>query len=242
MVSIENVPSMKYVTKQLKMPFNPVNMTEDYMAVLLIKDSTQSLSILSNKMLYRDIKYSRYYKPNIYKEKIFNHQINVRMTSSDAKNMANFTKVLKMLFLNKSSTIKNKNVVIDTSTFHENFINSVGSKMYLEIAKKYVELLAKFINTTCSGLKQSNKFIYMNTTNWDISADNRANMASASARMLNPLAMIYFLMKKNPEYLSPLDGFTFIILDGDHGYVKFDASTLIKREQFLYLTYLDALK
>ena len=51
----------------------------------------------------------------------------------------------------------------------------------------------------------------MNTTNWDISADNRANMASASARMLNPLAMIYFLMKKNPEYLSPLDGFTFII-------------------------------
>ena len=228
MVSIENVPSMKYVTKQLKMPFNPVNMTEDYMAVLLIKDSTQSLSILSNKMLYRDIKYSRYYKPNIYKEKIFNHQINVRMTSSDAKNMANFTKVLKMLFLNKSNTIKNKNVVIDTSTFHENFINSVGSKMYLEIAKKYVELLAKFINTTCSGLKQSNKFIYMNTTNWDISADNRANMASASARMLNPLAMIYFLMKKNPEYLSPLDGFTFIILDGDHGYVKFDASNFNK--------------
>ena len=64
MVSIENVPSMKYVTKQLKMPFNSVNMTEDYMAVLLIKDSTQSLSILSNKMLYRDIKYNRYYKPN----------------------------------------------------------------------------------------------------------------------------------------------------------------------------------
>lgn len=228
MVSIENVPLMKYVTKQLKMPFNPSIMTEDYMGVLLIKDSSQSLSVLNNKMLYRDIKYNRYFKPILYKEKIFNHQINVRMTSTDAKAMANFTKVLKMLFINKANTIKNKNVIIDTSVFHENFIKSVGTKMYLEICKKYVELLGKFINTTCSGLNQSNKFIYMNTVNWDISADNKANMASASARMLNPLAMIYFLMKKSPESLDILKDFTFIILDGENGYIKFDASNFNK--------------
>ena len=217
---LRTVKDLKYTKQPFRLPFDPKKVNDNYFVGLMIRNTTQALSIINNPLVVRASSYLRYYKPYAYNDKIFTKTIRVKMSNSDAKEITQFVRNEKLSFFNRASQIKNKNILVDTSLVHYNFIENCKGRSYMNICTSYVDHLMYYINTTCAGLNQQNRFLILNVADWGINAANRSKVMSTNHKQINPISMLYFLMKKDPEKLSVLKDYTLIILDGKSGWIK----------------------
>lgn len=221
-LKFELIKDLKYVKQQFRLPYDPKKQTDNYLIAMIIKNTAQSLSIISNPLVQRGSNYLRYYKPMVYTDKIFTKTIRERMDNSELKELTQFARSEKLSFFNKANTIKNKNVFVDTSPVHSHFIDNCKGRSYMNICTSYIDHLVYYMTKTCAGLNHEHRFFAINVADWGISASNRAANLSTNHKMLNPISILYYLMKKDPEKLSALKDYTFIFLDGTSGWFKWD--------------------
>lgn len=224
MIILEKESELKYVNRSFYLPHDMKKTTDGYLLGLLIKSSMDSVTILDNKMVHRDNKYMRYFKPVLYKDKVYSHLIEVKMTSSDINDMNSFARTMKLSFFSKASTVKDKNILVDTSPLHATFFDNCKGKNYIDICKSYVDHLVYYMNNTCKELNHKNRFLIINVANWGVNSSNRSKVVSANHKMLNPISMIYTLLKKSPDTLEKLNAYELIILDGDDGWFRWNIS------------------
>ena len=227
MTLVEKEQELKYINKQFYLPHDARNVNEDYLIGFLIKSSTDAITIVENKMVHKDNKYMRYFKPARYKDKVYNHTIDEKLSSSDITDMNSFAKTMKLSFFSKDNSIKNKNVIVDTSPLHSTFFENCKGKNYLDICKAYIDHLVYYFNNTCKELNHKTRFLILNVANWGISRSNSSKVASANHKMLNPLSMIYTLLKKSPDTLEKLNSYELIVLDSDNGWFRW---SIVNRE------------
>lgn len=227
--TIEEQPKLKFLHKQVYLPFDKKTPMENIFIGLLISDSTQMGSILKNKLFKQTPKIARYYKPFQYKDKIFNTNIRYKMNNDEKHQLTDLCKTYKLSFFNKPNSIKNKNIVVDTSLINQNFINHCLGKSYMLTCVSYIEHLSYYLKTTCSGLKQERRYLFLNTQDWDINEETKSKILTTNQKMINPLSMIYFLIKKNSDKLELLKDYTIVISDGSEGWFYWDMKDLDNR-------------
>ena len=224
MIILEKELELKYVNRSFYLPHDTRNTSEGYFLGLLIKSSTDAVTILDNKMVHRDNKYLRYFKPVLYKDKVYSHLIELKLTSSDITDMNSFARTMHLSFFSKGSVVKDKNILVDTSPLHSTFFDNCKGKNYLDICKSYVEHLTYYMNITCKDLHHKNRFLIINVSNWGISSSNKSKVVSANHKMLNPISIIYTLLKKSPNTLEKLNAYELIVLDNDNGWFRWNIS------------------
>ena len=143
-----------------------------------------------------------------------NHTINEKLSPSDKSDLNSFTKTMGLTFFDRANTIKNKNVVVDTSVVTSAFFNNCQGKNYLDICRSFVDHLTYYFNTVCKGLDHENRFLIINVSNWGISSENKSKIISANHKALNPMSIIYTLLVKYVDVKIKLNIFTiaFVII------------------------------
>ena len=221
-MEIYGAKSFVYNTSTTHFPFAKGTTTDSNVAYLMIKDSTEAVGILKNKKFGggKNLKYTRYFKPKMYYAKIFTKNIRRKMLPAETKDMRASVSNIGMVFFDKTAPIKNKNVVVDLSTFNDAFFTSVEGKNLKLIANMYVSYLSKYIETYC-GFNHPNKYIVLNLEDWNVNTDTLASATASMNKNLNPIAIIYYLMRYDLASLDPLKGYTFVLLDGEIGWSVF---------------------
>ena len=225
MILLEKVPELKYSNQPFHLPYNNLKPNDNYMIGLLVKNTNDAVTVFSNKMVVaKDRKYARYFKPAIYKDKIYNHTINEKLSPSDKSDLNSFTKTMGLTFFDRANAIKNKNVVVDTSLVTSAFFSNCQGKNYLDICRSFVDHLTYYFNTVCKGLDHENRFLIINVSNWGISSENKSKIISANHKALNPMSIIYTLLLKDPDKLEKLNPYELIVLDNDSGWFRWNIS------------------
>lgn len=224
MILLEKEPELEYVNRSFYLPHNVKKPTDDYLVTLLIKSSSDAITVIDNKMVHKDNKYMRYFKPVLYKDKVYSHLIEEKMTSSDVTDMSSFVRTMHLSFFSKGNTIKEKNVLVDTSPLHSTFFENCKGKNYIDICKSYVDHLVYYMDNTCKDLKHKNRFMLINVANWGLNTANRSKVVSVNHKMLNPISMIYTLLRKSPNTLEKLNEYELIVLDDNNGWFRWNIS------------------
>ena len=221
---LEDYGELKYKTTVTRLPYDPKKPLEGTFIGLLIKNPTQCSDILKNRLLYRDSKFARYYKPFRYTDKIFTTTIREKMDASEIATLSNDVKKLKLTLYTKPAGVRNKNIFVDTSDVNSAFLEHSKGKNYPILCKSYVRHLARYLKTVCAGLNHEHRYLILDTKSWGISTSNRSKVMSINQKMMNPISMFYELLKKDPEGLEPLKDYTLIILDDTFGLFYWDMS------------------
>ena len=226
-VHIESKPSLKYLKDIFTLPFDINKPNEGYLLIPLIKDVSNFIPMIAENLLVSNVfKYQKLFRPMRYNDKIFNSQIKYKLGSDEVIELTALAKNMKLQFSDKVSSIKKKNTIMDTSILHKNFIQYSASKNYILICKSYIEHLVYYIDTVCKGFEQEHRYLLINSATWDISYENKAKVISLNSKLINPITMFYTLSKKEPELLKKLEKYTFIIEDGDHGWIWFNGNEI----------------
>lgn len=229
MDKMELQKELKIVRIPVKLPYDSKKTLDDYLIALLIKDSNQAKDILNNHLIKKESKYARYFKPYIYTDKIFNKVVRKKMKAEEKADLNEIAKNMKLSFFNKTASIKNKNVIVDTSDMQSAFIEYSAGRNYKAICESYIEHLAYFLNTACSGLNQSHRYLFINTLDWGINESNKAKVLSTNQRLINPISIIYYLLIKNIDALAPLDNYTLVVFDGETSWFKWSIKNRDKK-------------
>ena len=229
MDKMELQKELKIVRIPVKLPYDSKKTLDDYLIALLIKDSNQAKDILNNHLIKKESKYARYFKPYIYNDKIFNKVVRKKMKAEEKADLNEIAKNMKLSFFNKTASIKNKNVIVDTSDMQSAFIEYSAGRNYKAICESYIEHLAYFLNTACSGLNQSHRYLFINTLDWGINESNKAKVLSTNQRLINPISIIYYLLIKNIDALAPLDNYTLVVFDGETSWFKWSIKNRDKK-------------
>ena len=224
MVILEKVPDLKYLTQPFRLPYLEDDKRNGSEAILLIRNTNQATSILDNPLVKRDMTYTKYYKMQLYVAKFFTKQQKLRFTPSDQKDMTSFLRSIRMTLAIKMNQVGKKNFVFDTSAFNTAFFEDCEGRNKNIIAEKYAKELQLYLIK--DKFEHKNKYIFLNIADWGIDASNKSTIASSMSKQLNPIHIIYHLLKKNLEALEPLKEYKLIVLDGDHGWFKLDLSTV----------------
>lgn len=225
-------PEYKYQTQVLKLPFQPKGTLVNTYIGLIIKDTNQAIDILNNPKIKRDIKFSRYYKPYLFRDRVFTYNARYKMAPSEMADLTSFAKTLNLTFYNRPLAVKNKNILVDTSLLNTVYFDHTKGRAYKLIAQQYIVHLQRYLSTFCK-FPHTNRYLMINISDWGISGDNKAQQLSAANRFLNPISIIYFLLKKKMmEDLEPLKEYKLIVLDGKNGWFWLDLGTLDK-ESFM---------
>jgi hypothetical protein len=221
-MEIFGAKSFAYNTSTTHFPFAKGTTTDNNVVYLMIKDTTQAIGILKNKKFGggKNSRYTRYFKPKAYNAKIFSKTIKRKTLPSEIKDLRASISNIGMVYFNDIHPINKKNVVVDLSTFNEAFFNAIEGKNMKLIATMYIEYLKKYIETYCPK-DHPNKFIVLNIEDWHISRDTLAKTTSSMNKHLNPISILYYLMKFDIKGLEPLEGYQFVILDGESGWMTF---------------------
>ena len=227
--------SFAYMTSSTHFPFAKGTTTDNNVAYLMIKDTTQSIGIIKNKKFGggKNSKYTRYFKPRVYNAKIFTKTVRRKMQPSEIKDLRASISNIGMVYFDKPVAIKNKNVVVDLSTFNDAFFTSVEGKNLKLIANLYVSFLKKYMETYC-GFTQENKFIIINIEDWHVTTKVLNKAITGMDKHLNPISILYYLMKNDLKALEVFEGYRFLILDGENGWITFKLED-IDSESYLKL-------
>lgn len=224
-MDIFSVADFRYNAQTVKLPIADKTNLEDNMLVMLIRDTSNTIDIFKNSRFTAQDKYGRYYKPKQYVDKIMHKQVKWKMNSSDMKDTKTFASSLGLVYYDNPKAIAKKNVVLDTSTFHSEFFSKCEGKDLKLVSTEYVVHLRNFIEE-CN-FPHEHKYIVINTNDWGIDQSNKANTFSSTNRHLNPINIIYYLMKKDHEILKEnLKSYRVLILDSDNGWFVFEVDRI----------------
>lgn len=163
-----------------------------------------------------------------YTTKIRQYLIKDRLkTSSDLINIYNQVKAqvpkIKRTYV-KPEMYKGLNTFIDLSYYNGIFLNHIGYQRDVAI-KFYWEFLNRMLNGTDSYFRDnySKNTIFVPIWNgaWDVKPDTYVYDWKEN---LNPISMIFRMIRRNPEELSKLSKYNFIFI-GKTGYFRVDFST-----------------
>ena len=143
-------PEYKYQTQVLKLPFQPKGTLVNTFIGLIIKDTNQAIDILNNPKIKRDIKFSRYYKPFIFRDRVFTYNARYKMTPSEAQELSSFCKTLNLTFYNRPLPVKDKNILVDTSLLNTTYFEHMKGRAYMLIAEQYIAHLARYLTNYCN--------------------------------------------------------------------------------------------
>lgn len=225
---LDDLDELKYYRNVVRLPYDKKEPLKNTFIGLLIRDPNQSINTLNNKLIYRDNKHARYFLPFRYQDKIFTTTVRQKLTNDDIKNYTAFFHTHKLAFYSKSVQVKDKNIIVDTSPVNVAFMDHCTGKSYPMLCESYIKHLGYYLDKVC-GLKQKSRYLFLNTKDWGISAANRSKVTSANQKMMNPLSMIYELLKKKPDALKELDSYTLVIFDSDIGYFKWSIKNRDKK-------------
>lgn len=236
MITLDRVNPFKYTKQKLKLPYDASTPGYEFRLVMLLSDHRDSITLLNQDSYRVATTYKRYYRPYKVRQKFFAKMIQTRLDQTQMSDMATFCKnELNMLYLAKPNVIKNRNIAIDTSDFHKNFISSIGNRGYKLVANAYVDKLKEFITLSMVGSTHKHKYILVDAANWDISGVNKKDVVNMSAKLINPLSMIYFLLRKNFTALKEsFSDYTFLIFDGAMGWFYFNGADIDKRTHLAF--------
>lgn len=224
---IQKAIDFKYMTQPLRLPLNKISDIKDNMLVLMIKDSIQALGILRNEKIQAEAKYMRYYKPIVYNDKLFTSTVRHRMKPAEKAEATQFAKSLGLTYYGIPTQVQGKNVIVDTSPVNNAYFEKCKGRSYMLISEQYIAHFSNYINKFCS-MPHPHRFIIVNVSDWGISQDNKAKTISSSSRLLNPISIMYFLMRKKPEALEPLKDYRMIVQDGHNGWFTFSLGDVDK--------------
>ena len=236
MITLDRVNPFKYTKQKLKLPYDASTPGYEFRLVMLLSDHKDASSILNQDSYRVATTYKRYYRPYKVRQKFFTKIVQTRLDQTQMSDMATFCKnELNMLYLPKPNVIKNRNIVVDTSDFHKNFVSHIGNRSYKLVATNYVSMLKEFITLSMVGSKHKNNYILIDAANWDISGANKKDVVNMSSKLINPLSIIYFLLRKNFTLLKDtLGDYTFLIFDGTMGWFHFKVSDIDKRTHLAF--------
>lgn len=223
---IDKLDDFKYITQKFKLPVDKNTPKDNYMIAFLIKNTSDIGSILKSSIIQTSLDYTHYLRPNVYKAKIFNSKANIRHTATENQNLKSKIKQYHLSLNNSEREIKTKNVLVDTSDFNTFFIDAATIRKYETLAAKYILELNSYLESL--KLKHNNRYIMFNVSSWSINKNNKLENLSAINKLLNPISIFYYMMKKDLDIIKSLDKYTIIVLDGDNGYFKFKISDLDK--------------
>ena len=97
------------------------------------------------------------------------------------------------------------------------------------VVNAYMGSLRQFLTLSLPGTSHKNKFILIDASTWDINGSNKKDVINMSAKLHNPLSMMYFALRKNFTILKEnLSEYTCIILDGTSGWFHFNFKDIDK--------------
>jgi hypothetical protein len=209
--------------------------------VLLIKDTMQCIDILDNKKLLRRNLYLRYNRPATLNINLFKKNIKKKASPSELKDLKNFLRTMKMMYADNIAKIDKKNLVFDTSWYNEEFFDRCQGKNIQLIASMYIHMLRDYLDKYIAA-DYENKYIVLNTSHWGVSKTNIASQLATVIKVLNPISLMYYLMRHNVDDLKYLHGYKFLIMDESFGWFVFDINSLDKESYLKYAAVLQKLK
>ena len=230
MITLDKVNPFKYTKQKLKLPYDPANGGYETQLVVLVNDHKDSVAILNEDSYRLATTFKRYYRPYKLRQKYFTKMVQTKLDQTQISDMATFCKnELGMLYIPKPAPIKNRNIVVDTSDFHKNFNEAVGNRTYKMVVNAYMGSLRQFLTLSLPGTSHKNKFILIDASTWDINGSNKKDVINMSAKLHNPLSMMYFALRKNFTILKEnLSEYTCIIFDGTSGWFHFNFKDIDK--------------
>jgi len=122
---------------------------------------------------------------------------------------------------------KSRNVFIDLSYYNQTFFNNNIYKKDLAV-NLYFELMDRFIrDTRISDDIYNKKTVFVPLLDWI--SDSKQSLDFNYS--INPLSIIYRLLRKNSTELKKWDGIDFVFLT-DYGYFKIDFGKIDKKDMF----------
>lgn len=218
MIQLDKIKPFKYSPQKIKTPFDVTAKGFNSQLILLISDTTKAPHVLDSLYPVPSV-YKRYLRIAKFDQKIFTTNGKIRTESSKLVDTATMAVKRSMVFLSKPNAINNHNVIVDTSDFHKLFNTASAGRPYRLICKKYVEALKYFLTVNLNGVKSSKKYIVLNAASWDLATENIKDALTISNRMINPISIIHFLLKKDFTVIkSTLADYTIIITDDKGGF------------------------
>ena len=221
---LDKLDDFRYSTIKFKLPVIKENPKENSLLVFLQKNILDSSSILKCDLILKTLDYQKLFRSNTLKAKIFKTKTIRKHKPSENQEVKEFLKQYKILFTYNTADIKDKNVIVDTSDFNSFFIEASTLRDYNLITETYVKELNDYLNDL--KFKHTNRYIVLNALSWSIDKTNKLEAISTISKLLNPISIMYYLMKKDVEKLKVLSNYTVIILDDNSGYFKFKISDL----------------
>jgi UDP-2,3-diacylglucosamine pyrophosphatase LpxH len=223
------------------MPHDQKSKDKNSLMVLLIKDTMQCIDILDNKKVMRRNLYLRYNKPNTININLFKKNIKKRMSPSDIKDLKSFLRTMNMVYVDNIGKIDKKNLVFDTSWYNELFFERCQGKNVDIIAKMYFSMLRDYLDKFIT-VDYSTRYIVIDTAHWGVSKANISTQLASVLKVLNPVSLMYYLMRKKVDDLKILHGYKFLIEDSNFGWFVFDVDSLNDESYLKYAAVLQKLK
>lgn len=240
-MEINNAKDFTYYTSTSLFPYDTKSKDKNSLLVLLIKDTMQCIDILDSKKILRRNLYLQYNKPTTININLFKKNIKKRVTPSDLKDLKNFLRTMKLMYADNINKLNNKNLVFDTSWYNEEFFNRCQGKNIQLIASMYIHMLRDYLDKYITA-DYSNRYIVLNTSHWGVSKTNIASQLASIVKVLNPISLMYYLMRHNVDDLKYLHGYKFLIMDESFGWFVFDVNSLDNESYLKYAAVLQKLK
>ena len=234
---INKVEDFRYITEKFKLPVNEENNKENSLIALCIKNKTESLSILKNNIIKPSFDYTKYFVLKTYKKKIFINKIDIHHKQNELDELKDYLKQVHLSATYNENDIKTKNVIVDLSDYNTFFLEAATIRNYNAISTMYINELANYLGKI--KLRHKDRYIIINVSNWGINRTNKTENISSMSKLLNPISMFYYLMKKEFSLFKQLDDYTVIVLDGEVGWFKFNLANI---NQDSYVKFNSAIK
>lgn len=236
MITLDSVPSFKYTRQVVKLPFDTNAKGYNYQYIYLIPDSKYSVDVYRHFYSINGL-CKRYYRPFKYRQKIFTRMSKVNLSHETISELGHIAASIKMQYTPKPSLIGNRSVLIDTTDFHTEFALASMNRPYRVICHKYLDALKYFLLLTTTSMTSTNKIICIDAESWHIGKSDKSQAINISNKMMNPISILFFLLKKDPFSIKTIFGeYTFIIFDGGNGFFTFKGSDIDKESYTKFAT------
>ena len=224
MLQINQIPLMKVYKQKVRLPIDS-KAPSMYSLVFANTNSRESLlQLLNHTQIINNFKYMTVYENFLYKEKIGTRQYR-KIDKEYQKTLYEFIEENSKTKYNTPRTVqlaKKKNLIVSLIKYNEIFFELTKKLPYKKLPELYVNYISdKLTDEVFKDYKTKIMLI-------DIDAWAEAKKSNKSKRDLlsNPLSMILYLLKRNPEALEVLPDIDIIVYNNQGMMIRLNTKQL----------------